>query len=172
MAVEGIASLRRLRQARPHLPVLIVAKNVEPDVAVEVCRILGMDFLSSPNKTPDELRYKCERVLLGRQGPTLLRPYLATLVPEAEGAAIARSVPNWGKDARLDLDVSLAEEPHGLRVACRVVRVPKPVTQLHFHFAVEYHTQSARDAFVFMRFWTNCQMQARRRDKDRLGIRR
>jgi hypothetical protein len=199
-----------------------MAHNADPNVAVELCRVLDLDFLASPHEIDEELQAKCERGLFLRPGPTLQRPFLKPLLPEGSGMgmerrkvfraivpsywastatvidlepsvtisiedlsipyeghqggilfragpsealAIAKSVESWSKGARLDMKVDLASEKEEIRIACRVARIPKPRTRDHFHFAVQYQTESARQDAALMRFWTNCQMQARRKDK-------
>lgn len=221
-SVDHIHSLKACRESNPSTPVIVLGRKADADVAVEVCKLLDLDYLSSPHETDEELRLKCERGMFGRQGPTLQRPFLAPLVPEgsgmgmdrrkvfraivpsywssnatvvgleptvqvgledisipfegqpggmllragrAEAQAIARSVKTWGKGARLDVVLDLSSEEQQIPLACRVIRVPKPRSKEFFHFAVQYETEFARHDAALMRFWTNCQMQARRKNK-------
>jgi len=76
-----------------------------------------------------------------------------------EAQDIARSVDTWGKGARLDVAIDLANEKPGLKLSCIVVRVPKPKAKDYFHFVVEYSIKTNRDEAALMRFWANCQMQ-------------
>jgi len=82
-----------------------------------------------------------------------------------EAQAIVKSVGKWGKGARIDLLVRLAGEEDEIAVACVVVRVPKPRNNEYFHFAVEYHADTAQQEAALMRFWTNCQLRERRSNK-------
>ncbi len=225
-SAENIHSLKACRDSNPGLPIIMMAYAADPDVAVEVCGILEMDFLAAPHDTDEELRLKCDRGLFGRSGPTLQRPFLAPLLPEgsgmgmerrkvfragvpscwastarvvgleppvlvhledlsipyegkpggmlfragrAEAQAIAKSVETWEKGTRLDLILDLASEKGEIPVACLVVRIPKPRSKDFFHFATEYEVSSGRHDAALMRFWTNCQMQARRKDKAGTG---
>ena len=217
-----INDLKTCRDHNPLLPIIMMARSADPDVAVEVCRLLNLDFLSSPHETDEELRLKCNRGLFPGNEPTLVRPFLAPLVPEGSGIGtdrrrvfralvpsywastartsdidpplildvedlsvaneghpgglllrmgrkaahtIAKSIEDWGRGARIDLMLALASETKEIPVACRVVRIPKPTSDKHFHFAVEYQVKSQRAEAALMRFWTNCQMQERRKGR-------
>ncbi len=221
-SVGHINDLKTCRDRNPLLPIIMMARNADPDVAVEVSKLLNLDFLSSPHETDEELRLKCSRGLFPGAEPTLVRPFLAPLVPEGSGIGmdrrrvfralvpsywsstartsaidpplildledlsvayegqpgglllrmgrkaahtIAKSVDDWGRGARIDLMLALANETMEIPVACRVVRIPKPTSENHFHFAVEYQVDSQQSETALMRFWTNCQMQERRKGR-------
>ncbi len=73
-----VVAMERCRKANPLVPLLAVGRKVDPDLAVEVVKLLANDFLSLPLRAERELLNKAERLLGGRKGPAVDR---ACLVP-------------------------------------------------------------------------------------------
>lgn len=83
-------ALAACRTANPGLPVLLVARGMDADLAVEVVKLIGDDFISLPIAKPRELTKKIERLLLRHTGPALDREWLVPFSMCGERAVTER----------------------------------------------------------------------------------
>ena len=72
-------ALSTCRQANPGLPMLLMARNMDPDLAVEVVKLVGNDFLALPMAHKEEVGKKIARLLRRSAGATLGREWLVPL---------------------------------------------------------------------------------------------
>jgi DNA-binding NtrC family response regulator len=61
-SIDGMEVLRRLRDSRPDIPVVIISAHGTIDSAIEVMKLGAVDFLQKPF-SPDEIRGMAARVL-------------------------------------------------------------------------------------------------------------
>lgn len=83
--VEGVRRFGRMREVAPQLPVLVLARGLDVDHAVELVKFGAVDLLELP-ASKRALARKIERALRGTTSLTIESPVLAPL------AAITRSV--------------------------------------------------------------------------------
>ena len=87
---DHLSALARCRRNNPDLPLLLLSRNVDADLTAELLKLLGDDLLSLPLLRSQELRLKAERLLLGKEGPALLRPCLHALFAGGESGGPER----------------------------------------------------------------------------------
>jgi len=87
---DNLSSLARCRRNNPDLPLLLLSRNVDADLTAELLKLLGDDLLSLPLLRSQELRLKAERLLLGKEGPALLRPCLHALFADGDAGGPER----------------------------------------------------------------------------------
>jgi len=133
---KGLSAVARFREAQPDVPILLLGRNLDVDLGVELVKLLGDDFLSAPVQRMRELKLKVERLMLGRDGPTLERPVLRSLIgqnhkseSEKRRAHRAGVPPGWQALARIegtrmpvlarlmDLTIALPDWPGAVRLA-------------------------------------------------------
>ncbi len=83
---EGINDFARCQDANDELPVVLLGRDVSPDLSAELVRLGAADFLSVPF-VADALARKVERLLGGTEEPTVR---LQTLLPFQERASRQR----------------------------------------------------------------------------------
>lgn len=60
--IDGLETLRRIRESQPHLPVIMITAHGTIENAVESMKLGAVDYLRKPF-TPEEIRDTCEDVL-------------------------------------------------------------------------------------------------------------
>lgn len=132
----ALSALASFRDLHPEIPVLLMARDLDVDLGVELVKLLGDDLLSLPVRRERELRLKIERLLLGRQGPALERSLLTSALPgrsttgsERRRAHRAAVPAGWQALARIegasrpvlarvvDLTIELPDWPGAMRMA-------------------------------------------------------
>ena len=86
---QGVAAFARWRLAHPKVPVILLARDIEADLAVELVKLGAADLLTLP-PPPGALRAKVARALGGTPRPTFRRKTLLPFAVRKPGRAEQR----------------------------------------------------------------------------------